>query len=76
MSLQNSARVRKCRAQMVKDGNARMEVILGRKLIHQVREIARQNQIPFWLLVERALDAYATPGHTVAGNTVEGGNGT
>lgn len=76
MSLQNSARVRKCRAQMIKDGNARMEVTLCRGLITQARDLARQRRCPLWQVVEDALIAYATTGHVITSNTVEGGQGT
>jgi hypothetical protein len=75
MSTKNNARVGKYRAQLAAEGYARMEVTLGRKLVKQLREIARQKRMPFWSFVEEALIAYAATGNTTAGNAAEAGNG-
>ena len=63
MSLQNNANVRKYRARLSLEGCMRMEITLHRNLIKRARELAWQEQVPFWFYVERALQAYATAGN-------------
>ena len=74
MSLQNTARVQKHRAKNAEEGLGRMEVTLGRGLIAQARDLARQRRCPLWQVVEDAL--IAATGQVITGHMVEGGNGT
>jgi hypothetical protein len=55
--------VQRHRAKMAAAGWGRLEVRLGRELIKQARELARQKRMPFWSFVEEAIIAYATTGN-------------
>jgi hypothetical protein len=55
--------VQKHRANMAEEGNARMEVTLGRGLISQARDLAKQKRCPLWEVVEQALLAYVATGN-------------
>jgi hypothetical protein len=63
MSTLNTASVKKHRAKMAEEGNARFELTLRRTFIKQMREISREKRLPFWLFVERALIAYVISGN-------------
>ena len=49
--------VQKHLAKMHEEGLGRMEVTLGRGLIAQARDLARQRRCPLWQVVEDALIA-------------------
>lgn len=69
MSVQNTARIQRYRANIAQEGLTRMEVTLSRTLVGQARELARHRRMPFWYFVERAIVAYAT----VSGNDSRSG---
>ena len=58
MSQSNSESVKKYRAKMASDECARMEVILGARLITEARTLARQARWPVRKVVEQALIRY------------------
>ncbi len=63
MNKQKNASVQTHRAKMAEEGCARMEVTLGRGLIDQAQEFARQKKWPMWRVVEEALLAYVATGN-------------
>ena len=73
MSLQNTASVQKSRAKMATAGYARMEVTLGRGLLKQARDLAKQRRCPLWQVVQDAL--IVATGNAAAGKAAQIDNG-
>ena len=62
MTTPTKVRVEKHRARLRSKYCRRLEVWIGIVVIENVREVAKRKNVPMWMAVEEALEAYVT-GH-------------
>ena len=62
MATPNNVRVKRHRARLRGKYCRRLEVWIGIVVIENVREVAKRKNVPMWMAVEEALEAYVT-GH-------------